>query len=199
MQFKVNDKSFDGVCLLDKNGDPINNSNSMPTFLTIGSSALSTALLRKNVFLAHGVSVAAAAGNNSKFEIWNPSDSGKLLVVYSTFVWHTSGTVTYKSSLSTSVLSANESAVTKQNTVAGSTVLPTAKIYTKNDDASSASIVISQLPVTSTTPNGTNILPLIQGIAMPGKGVRFESTTANMAINGVISWAEVDLSDLPTI
>ena len=96
-------------------------------------------------------------------------------------------------------MSANESSATKQNSFAGSSITSSVKIYTKNDDATSASSVISQLPVTSTTPNGTNILPLIQGVAMPNNGVRFESTTANMAINAVLVWAEVDLSDLPAV
>lgn len=185
--------------LVDYDGNPISNSNPMPTIGTAGSSALPAALTRQNVFAVHGVSVGASSGNNSKFELWNPANSGKIIVVYNTWAWHTSGTVTYKASLSSSALSANESAVVKQNVVAGSSITSIAKIYTKNDDATSASTVISQLAITSTTPNGSGILALIQGIAMPENGVRFESTTANMAINGSIIWAEIDLSDLPTI
>ena len=185
--------------LVDKVGNPISNNNPLPTSQLLGSTFLTSALLKQSCFVAHGISVPASAGNLSKFELFNPSNSNKLIVVYYVLSWQTSGTVTYKVSTSTSELSATESNVVKQNTVVGSTVSSIAKIYTKNDDATSANNVISQIPVASTTPNGTNISPLFNAVLLPNSGIRVESLTTNMAINGVLVWAEIDITDIPPL
>lgn len=187
--------------LLDKIGEPqpISESNPIPTTQLPGSSALPTALTKQCVFVAHGVNVAASLGNLSKFELFNPADSGKILIVYQCPTWHTSGSVTYKVSLSTNSLSTNESAVVKQNIMAGSNIASVAKIYTKNDDNTSATNVISQISITSTSSNGTNVIPLFQGILLPSFGLRIEALTANMAINGVLVWAEIDMTDIPPL
>lgn len=191
-------KKFFLAKLVNESGNTISKANPLPIF-QLNFSALSSAAFSQCVFSAHGVNVPASAGNNSKIELFNPADSGKILVCYVANLWHTSGSVTYKASLSSSALSASESSATKRNIVAGSAVTSVAKIYTKNNDATSATDVISQVAVSSTTPNGTNIIPLFQGICLPNSGFRIESTTANMAINAVLVWAEYDLTDIPTI
>lgn len=173
--------------------------NSLPFAQQNGVSALQNIIREQNVFIAHGVNVPASAGNLSKIQLWNPADSGKLLVCYVASMWHTSGSVTYKASVTNNQLSNNESLVAKQNTCFGSSQVAESKIYTKNDDATSASNVISQMPVSSIVSNGTNILAFLQGVAMPEYGVLIESTTANMAINGFFIWVEIDLTDLPNI
>lgn len=189
------------VGLLDKNGEPkpASGTNPIPTTVVAGSAYLSTALLKQRCFVAHGISVPASVGNLSKFELFNPSNSDKLIVVYFVLSWHTSGSVTYKVSTSTSELSGTESNAAKQNTVVGSVVSSSAKIYIKNDDTTSANTVISQVPVASTTPNGTNISPLFNTLLLPNSGLRVESLTTNMAINGVLVWAEIDITDIPTL
>ena len=121
---------------LDENGElvTVSKKNPMPTGTVLGTSFLPAAITKQCVFVAHGVNVAASLGNFSKFEIFNPANSGKIIIVYQCLTWHTSGSVIYKVSLSQNALSANESAVVKQNMVAGSNVASIAKIYTKNDD-----------------------------------------------------------------
>lgn len=190
-------KKFWSAMLVDKDGHPLSNKYPMSSAQSSGVSALQNIIRERNVFLAHGVNVAANAGNLSKIQLWNPTDSDKLLVCYLASMWHTSGNVTYKASVTNNQLSTNESLVAKQNTCFGSSQVAESKIYTKNNDATSASNVISQLPVSATASNGTNILNVIQGIAMPGYGVLIESTTANMTINALLSWCEIDLDNIP--
>lgn len=177
----------------------ISDSNPMPIQNTIGSNALSSSLTRENVFFSHGVSVAASAGNLSKMQIWNPVSSGKLIVVYLTNMWHTSGTVTYKSSLTNTKMSNDLSTNPIQNTVSGSTNTSVAEIYTQNNDATSASIIMSQMAITSTTPNGSNVTNQMQAILKEGNGVTIEALTQNMAIFAYFLWVEIDLADLPNI
>ena len=190
-------KQFLLAKLVDKDGHPLSNKYPMSSAQSSGVSALQNIIRERNVFLAHGVNVAANAGNLSKIQLWNPADSDKLLVCYVASMWHTSGSVTYKASVTSNQLSNNESLVASQNACFGSSQVAKSKIYTKNDDATSASNVISQMPVSSIASNGTNILASLQGVAMPGYGVLIEPTTANMAINALLTWCEIDLDNIP--
>lgn len=190
-------KQFLLAKLVDKDGNLLSNKHPMSSVQSSGVSALQNIIRERNVFIAHGVNVAANTGSLSKIQLWNPGDSGKLLVCYVASMWHTSGSVTYKASLTSNQLSNNESLTAKQNTCFGSSQVAKSKIYTKNDDANSASNVISQLAVSSTASNGTNILTSLQGVAMPGYGVLIEPTTANMAINALLIWCEIDLDEIP--
>lgn len=173
--------------------------NPLPSAQQNGVSSLQNIIREQNVFIAHGVNVPAMAGNLSKIQLWNPADSGKLLVCYIASMWHTSGSVTYKVSYTDSVLSSDESPIAKQNLCYGSTNTASTKIYTKNSDSTIASRVFSQVSVSSIAPNGTTLLSLSQAVCVPNKGILIESTVANMAINGLFTWVEIDLADLPNI
>ena len=185
---------------LDENGNLVTVSKAapLPSSNVSGVSGLQNIVKDQNVFCAHGINSPASAGNLSKIQLWNPSDSEVMLVVYIANVWHTSGTVIYKASMPNTALSNNLSGVTVQNFCAGSSKQSLAKIFTKNDDATSSSLVFSQISIATTVSNGSNILPLQMAI-LPDHGLLIESTTANMALNSFIIWTEIPLSELPLI
>lgn len=178
---------------LRRNGLPQTPSFTNPIYTTTGGGAsLLPSCLQEAGFICHGATVAAGgSGKLSKQQLFNPVDSGKTIVIYQVLVWHTTGTITYKASYNSAAISATEVVETKQNILAGSSNTASAKIFTDNTSATSATTIVSSIPVSATAPNGSNTIAWGQCVIKEGQGLLVESTTANQPMNAMWLWAEV--------
>lgn len=180
---------------LRRNGLPQTHSHDNPiyTVSSRGSAGLSLVLSKESLFLVHGATVAAGGvGKYPKMQVWNPSDSGKEVIVYVFQMWNTLGTVTYQASYSNTALSVTETAKPKQNVFAGSSVAATAKVFVDNTQSTLATNILTSVAVSAVAPNGTNILTVIQGVLKAGQGLTIEGLTANAAMNAFIVFGEID-------
>ena len=180
---------------LRRNGLPQTHSHDNPIYTASGrgAAALSLVLSKETLFLVHGATVAAGGiGKYPKMQVWNPSDSGKEVIVYLFQVWNTFGTVTYQASYSNAALSATETVKPKQNVFAGSSVAATAKVFTDNTQSTLATDILTSEAVSAVEPNGTNVLTIMQGVLKAGQGLTIEGLRANVAMNALIMFGEID-------
>ena len=193
MQFKVNNKSFDGFCLVDMNGNPVNETNPIITTSSPGTTALALVLTQHSVFLSHGIAVVpGGVGKSSRLQLFNPIGSGKTLVVYNINTWHATGTVQYQVGLLNQELSAAENtSAAKQNVYCGSDVSAVAQFREKTDAATLLTDILSRSSHASTAPNGTSIFPALQPVIGEGCGLVIEAITQNVGFNTLLVWGEI--------
>ncbi len=187
MQFKVNDKSFDGACLLDKDGNPIDNVNSIPT--SQRSSTLDNTIDERYFGVVSFSVGAGGAGNYSKAQIFNPVGSGKKIIVARCATWHASGSVTYQASI-TQTQFTDDIGTSTQKMCAGGSIEPTALIKKKNTDTTLSTVWTSKNSHSTTASNGGSVVDS-QIVLKEGYGLNFECNTANTAFSGNLFWIEI--------
>lgn len=163
--------------------------NSISTITAKGMSSIADALA--GLICWSQFSVAAVASQYSKFQMINPTGSGKTVIIFNCNVWGSSGTNVY-SIVRNDTQMAGSSAVTSIiNRTRIGTAAPATLFYKTNNVTAPSAPEYANTSLATATPSGTNILQANAFLVLPeGTGIEIDCNTVNIGMNMQISFSE---------